>query len=190
MSRIAVVALALLAACSQDASPTPADVATDASGGTSGKAGGGGGSMAGSGGRSGTAGRGEPDAGAAGTRGGGSGMGGATPTPPDASTDASSADDSHAGDASQDDTTDSRPSLDAGPPDTSADIGNVSDSTSDASDGGSVGCAAMTTLPVPDDPSVRGPWVVGVRTVTMGRLTVEILYPAEPGSEQGKAETT
>jgi dienelactone hydrolase len=189
MSRITFVAWALLAACSKDdASPTPADVATDASGGTSGNAGGGGAFMAGSGGRSGTAGRGEPGAG--GTRGGGSGMGGATPTPSDASTDGSSADASHTGDSSQDDTADSTPFLDAGPADTSTDIRNVSDGTSDASDGGSVGCAAMMTLPVPDDPSVRGPWVVGVRTVTIGRLTVEILYPAEPGSEQGKEETT
>jgi hypothetical protein len=53
-----------------------------------------------------------------------------------------------------------------------------------------VGCAAMTSLPVPDDPTVRGPWPVGVRTVSVGRLTVEVLYPGAPGSEQGKPEAT
>jgi hypothetical protein len=39
--------------------------------------------------------------------------------------------------------------------------------------------------PIPDDPAVRGPWEVGVRTVTMGRLTVEVVYPAAPGSTDG-----
>ncbi|HMI89149.1 MAG TPA: hypothetical protein VK550_33955 [Polyangiaceae bacterium] len=189
MTRIAVVALALLAACSNDASTT-ADGDADASSGSSGKAGAGGASMAGGGGRPGTDSEGETSAGAAGTRGGASGIDGATPTPPDASIDAPNADAPNAGDASQDIATDSRPPLDAGATDTSPDIGNASDSASDARDGGSVGCAAMTTLPVPDDPSVRGPWSVGVRTVTLGRLTVEVLYPAEPGSEQGKDETT
>jgi hypothetical protein len=52
--------------------------------------------------------------------------------------------------------------------------------------GPTVGCPGTTLLPVPLDPSVRGPWVVGVRTVTVGRLTAEIVYPAAPGSEQGK----
>jgi dienelactone hydrolase len=42
-------------------------------------------------------------------------------------------------------------------------------------------------LPVPSDPGVRGPWKVGVQTVTIGRLTVEVTYPAQPGSEQGAA---
>ena len=32
---------------------------------------------------------------------------------------------------------------------------------------------------------MRGPWSVGVRTVEIGRLTVEVLYPAVPGSEEG-----
>jgi hypothetical protein len=56
--------------------------------------------------------------------------------------------------------------------------------------GTSVGCSGTTLLSIPTDPSVRGPWVVGVRTVTVGRLTAEIFYPAEPGSEQGKPEVT
>jgi dienelactone hydrolase len=45
-------------------------------------------------------------------------------------------------------------------------------------------------LPVPSDPGVRGPWKVGVQTVTIGRLTVEITYPAQPGSESGQPEVT
>jgi hypothetical protein len=56
--------------------------------------------------------------------------------------------------------------------------------------GPGVGCPGTTLLPIPLDPSVRGPWVVGVRTVTVGRLTAEIVYPAAPGSEQGKPPVT
>lgn len=37
---------------------------------------------------------------------------------------------------------------------------------------------------------MRGPWDVGVRTVTIGRLTVEVMYPAQPGSTAGKPEAT
>ena len=48
----------------------------------------------------------------------------------------------------------------------------------------------MIGLPVPDDPTVRGPWPVGVRTVSIGRLTVEVIYPGAPGSEVGKPEAT
>jgi hypothetical protein len=51
-------------------------------------------------------------------------------------------------------------------------------------------CSGQNLLPVPDDPSVRGPWVVGVKTVKVGRLTAEVVYPAAPGSEQGVQETT
>jgi dienelactone hydrolase len=70
---------------------------------------------------------------------------------------------------------------------------STSDAEPDRRDGSleaGAGCAAMTSLPVPDDPTVRGPWPVGVRTVTIGRLTVEVLYPGAPGSEQGKPEAT
>jgi pimeloyl-ACP methyl ester carboxylesterase len=45
-------------------------------------------------------------------------------------------------------------------------------------------------LSVPDDPSARGPWDVGVRTVKIGRLTTEVVYPAQPGSTAGKPEAT
>ena len=51
------------------------------------------------------------------------------------------------------------------------------------------GCGSPL-LPVPSDPGVRGPWKVGVQTVTIGRLTVEITYPAQPGSESGMPEVT
>jgi acetyl esterase/lipase len=51
------------------------------------------------------------------------------------------------------------------------------------------GCGT-SLLQIPDDPGVRGPWKVGVRTAKVGRLTVEVAYPAEPGSEAGKPENT
>jgi len=41
---------------------------------------------------------------------------------------------------------------------------------------------------VPTDTSARGPWAVGVRTVTVGGLTHEVWYPARRGSESGKAK--
>jgi dienelactone hydrolase len=52
------------------------------------------------------------------------------------------------------------------------------------------GCGSTKLLAVPDDPSVRGPWDVGVKTVTIGRLTAEVFYPAMPGSTTGVAEAT
>ena len=47
------------------------------------------------------------------------------------------------------------------------------------------GCGSTTLFVQPDDPSARGPWRVGARTVTIGRLTVEVWYPVEPGAEDG-----
>jgi Chlorophyllase enzyme len=66
--------------------------------------------------------------------------------------------------------------------------------TAEPGDGGTAdasatGCGA-NLLPVPEDLKQRGPWDVGVRTVKIGRLTVELMYPAKPGSSAGKAETT
>lgn len=52
------------------------------------------------------------------------------------------------------------------------------------------GCAGSTLLPLPDELAVRGPWDVGARTATVGRLTLEIYYPAEPGSTAGLPEVT
>lgn len=47
------------------------------------------------------------------------------------------------------------------------------------------GCAGSTFAQTPEDPAARGPWPVGARTLTLGRLTAEIWYPARPGSEKG-----
>jgi hypothetical protein len=50
-----------------------------------------------------------------------------------------------------------------------------------------MGCAGSKLLPLPDDTNARGPWPVGEKTAKIGRLNaVEIMYPAKPGSEQGK----
>lgn len=51
-------------------------------------------------------------------------------------------------------------------------------------------CDGRQTLPVPLDPAARGPWAVGARTLTMGGLTTEIWYPAQPGSQAGLATAT
>jgi pimeloyl-ACP methyl ester carboxylesterase len=47
------------------------------------------------------------------------------------------------------------------------------------------GCDGAALLGAPDDLSRPGPWAVGARTATIGRLAVEVWYPAEPGSEAG-----
>ncbi len=49
-----------------------------------------------------------------------------------------------------------------------------------------VGCDGARLLANPADPSQRGPWPVGAKTVTIGRLTAEVWYPAALGSEIGK----
>lgn len=51
-------------------------------------------------------------------------------------------------------------------------------------------CDDQSLLPVPEDPAELGPYELGVRTVTMGRLTVEIVYPAAAGSTAGLSEAT
>jgi hypothetical protein len=75
--------------------------------------------------------------------------------------------------------------------DSSANADAARDDVSANAEGGSAsaGCGA-NLLPVPDDLKLRGPWDVGVRTVKIGRLTVEVMYPAKPGSSAGKPETT
>jgi hypothetical protein len=57
-----------------------------------------------------------------------------------------------------------------------------------ANSGNSVpGCEGSTLLALPEDTLKRGPWPVGNKTVKFGRFSaVEIFYPAQPGSEQGK----
>lgn len=51
-----------------------------------------------------------------------------------------------------------------------------------------LGCSDTTLLENPSDPSATGPWAVGARTVTLGRLTVEVWYPAKPGSADGASQ--
>ena len=48
-------------------------------------------------------------------------------------------------------------------------------------------CAGAHLLPSPADLASRGPWPVGVRTVEVGAIRVEVWYPARSGSEQGEA---
>lgn len=50
------------------------------------------------------------------------------------------------------------------------------------------GCGDTVLLQVPSDPSTKGPWPVGARTIVLSTYTVEVLYPALPGSEQGKTK--
>jgi dienelactone hydrolase len=208
VARAAIVGsiLALLAACSvydtglgEPRGPVDASVdkrelsvggrggaRVDSGTGAGGSAGDGGnagdGGSAGDGGGAGTGGH----AGSGGARGGAGGMagtGGASPPPIDAANETpividASVRDVGAGGA---------PPIVAvaNPP---PDIVNGPDRKPDVGYEGGLGCGPTTLLPVPDDPSVRGPWKVGVRTAKIGRLTTEILYPAAPGSEQGKAE--
>ncbi len=79
------------------------------------------------------------------------------------------------------------------PPGDDTSSGDGASSTSPGADGSGTstiaGCGS-SLLPVPSDPGVRGPWKVGVQTVTIGRLTVEITYPAQPGSEAGMPEVS
>ena len=174
---------ALLCACStQEPTPAPGDAGFDTNRtgvGAGGSGGNGGMSTAGRGGSAGNAGLGGANGGSGGTQGGTAGSAGATPPPGDAAPDSPT-------DAGSGDARDGSATADAPPVD--ADV-EGDGSPADRGDGETVGCTT-NLLPVPDDPAVRGPWVVGVRTVKIGRLTAEVLYPAEPGSEQGKAEAT
>lgn len=43
-----------------------------------------------------------------------------------------------------------------------------------------------TVFEVPEDPSARGPWPVGARTLDVGGVTTEVWYPAEIGSDRGQ----
>jgi dienelactone hydrolase len=207
---IAGATLVFLAACSvYDAGLTPgsggadasADIGNRSTGGQGGRpgtdSGGGAGGSAGDGGGAGDGGSGGygGDGGNAGTGGstgtggapgGAAGRGGAggSPPPADAAIDAPVGEDASRRDAGGGG---APPTVDASNP--PADVGPAADRRVDVGiNEGGVGCGAVPLLAVPDDPAVRGPWAVGVRTVKIGRLTTEILYPAEPGSEQGKTE--
>lgn len=77
--------------------------------------------------------------------------------------------------------------VDAGPGDAAQPLPDA------AADGGVIApsgkCSARLPA-IPDDVAVRGPWDVGVRTVKIDRLTVEVMYPAKPGSTAGAKEAT
>jgi hypothetical protein len=47
------------------------------------------------------------------------------------------------------------------------------------------GCDDASFYEVPADPSERGPWAVGARTIVINGVTTEIWYPAQWGSEAG-----
>jgi predicted dienelactone hydrolase len=47
------------------------------------------------------------------------------------------------------------------------------------------GCDGATFLGTSTDPGDPGPWAVGARTVQIGRLKVEVWYPAPPASADG-----
>ncbi len=49
-----------------------------------------------------------------------------------------------------------------------------------------VGCDSSKLLENPKNAAQRGPWAVGARTITLNGLTVEVWYPAVPGSDAGK----
>jgi hypothetical protein len=56
-------------------------------------------------------------------------------------------------------------------------------------DNGKVSCLGDNLLPVPEDPSLPGPWPVGAMTlkgVSSRGLTVEVWYPATVGSERSR----
>ena len=93
----------------------------------------------------------------------------------------------------------SKPALDAGSTKaddaaTSQDAAATSspDAATSSPDAGPVGagCTGTTLLKLGDDMKARGPWDVGVRTVKIGRLTVEAFYPAQPGSTANVPEAT
>ena len=52
------------------------------------------------------------------------------------------------------------------------------------------GCDDATFYEVPADPSARGPWAVGARTVVIDGVTTEIWYPARFNSEAGSEPKT
>ena len=57
------------------------------------------------------------------------------------------------------------------------------------------GCGSSSFYEADEDPSVPGPWPVGVKTISVpvstgGSITAEIWYPAKLGSETGKDKAT
>jgi dienelactone hydrolase len=67
------------------------------------------------------------------------------------------------------------------------DVGMEAATDADADPIPTHGCPGDVLLPNPDDFGARGPWPVGVRTVSVAGLTVDVWYPARRGSEAGKS---
>ncbi len=91
--------------------------------------------------------------------------------------------------SSGDDSSTTSPGDDTSPGDNGSPAGPIDPGDGASGSSTAAGCGS-SLLSVPSDPGVRGPWKVGVQTVTIGRLTVEITYPAQPGSESGMPEVT
>jgi platelet-activating factor acetylhydrolase isoform II len=64
--------------------------------------------------------------------------------------------------------------------------GNDYNTNQPPSGGAATGCNGTPLLANSDDPSARGAWPVGARTVMLAGLRTEVWYPATPGSEAGK----
>jgi hypothetical protein len=86
------------------------------------------------------------------------------------------------------------PARDSGPAEPPIKTDGGPDTGTPGGDGGgqgepSTGCTAK--LPeISEDVLDRGPWESGVRTAKIGRLTVEVFYPAKQGSTAGKDEVS
>lgn len=70
---------------------------------------------------------------------------------------------------------------DADPPETSPLDAETLDA--EPADAGPEPCEPGSLRPLPAAPEHAGPWPVGARTASVGGLTVEVYYPAVPGSE-------
>ncbi len=65
-------------------------------------------------------------------------------------------------------------------------VASCGDSTAPPAGKDVLGCDGARLLANPADPAKPGPWPVGAKTVTIGRLKVEVWYPAAVGSDAGK----
>ncbi len=72
--------------------------------------------------------------------------------------------------------------------DTDTDTDADTDADGDTDDPGVIvdGCEGQKLREIPEDLNAVGPWPVGAITLTIQGMTVEVWYPAVPGSESGK----
>lgn len=64
-------------------------------------------------------------------------------------------------------------------------VDGTADATAESTGGGSTACPGTSLRELPAAFAERGPWSVGARTLTIAGRTVEVWYPAAPGSEAG-----